>query len=891
MKRTVLPSVLLATSVLCFAGLSAFGQETEERQLSREGIQGQRPEMERFQEEPLQRRLKEMSVRGIRSSAVEEIKRILEEKMSRTPAQQKLESHLHHAGQLARGALHAETMPSLANANAALEFNELGTVHVDIQGTVNAALLAEIVALGGKVESSFPKYRAIRAWMPLLNVETLANRSDVTFIRPADQAFHNSGPTIGPVAGLGRLPLAQRAENVRRQLEAALPTLRSDRATRGAGLKSGPVTTAIVDTSGVVSEGADLVQALGIIGNGARVGVLSDGVMSLSLLQGAGLLPAVTVLSGQAGPPMGDEGTAMLETVHDFAPGAQLFFATAFTGAAQFATNIQNLAAAGCNIIVDDVTYGNEGAFQDGIVAQAVNTVTASGVLYFSSAANSGNLDSGTSGTWEGDFNGTGGAIPVINTAEGKPVTVHVFSGTQNFDSITKAASKPTTLMWSDPLGGSCNDYDLFVLDSGLTTVKDSSTNRQTCTQDAFEQTANPPAVGDAIVIVQFSGAPRALRLYTNRGQLSIGTAGATFGHNAAGSALTVAATPSQTSIFTSGNQSPETYSSDGPRKIFYNPNATPITPNNFLFATNGGTTLSKVDFTAADCGQTAVPTPGFNPFCGTSQAAPVAAAIAALVMSANPSLTPSAIKTAMSSTAIPTKAGFGPPTVGAGIVMANLSVNAVAVPFVTFFPSSAFFGTEPVGTSSAPALATLINTGAAALTMSGIATSGGNGADFGGTTNCPLSPASLAPGGSCTVNLTFKPTGVGPRKSSLIVNSNAGSNTPAFLLTGVGSAGGVSPTSLTFGSQAVGTTSAAQVVTFANKSSQTINLWQIAILGNGTDFPATTTCGSTLAAGASCTVSVTFKPTATGVRAGSLLFSNDGGGSPQSVTLTGTGS
>jgi hypothetical protein len=98
----------------------------------------------------------------------------------------------------------------------------------------------------------------------------------------------------------------------------------------------------------------------------------------------------------------------MLEIIHDLAPGAQLFYATGFNGVASFAQNILDLRAAGCDIIVDDVGYFNESPFQDGPIARAVNTVTAGGALYFSAAANSGNKNDNTSGTWEGDFPGVG---------------------------------------------------------------------------------------------------------------------------------------------------------------------------------------------------------------------------------------------------------------------------------------------------------------------------------------------------------------------------------------------------------------------------------------------------------------------------------------------------
>src|SRR5581483_5076447 len=130
-----------------------------------------------------------------------------------------------------------------------------------------------------------------------------------------------------------------------------------------------------------------------------------------------------------------DEGTAMMEIVHDVAPGAQLFFATAFTSEASFAANIETLRSTyGCDIIIDDVTYDDEGAFQDSAIAQAVNTVTADGALYFSSAGNSGNLADGTSGTWEGDFLDSGTSIPVLAGAG----AIHSFNGQTGGSAVNK---------------------------------------------------------------------------------------------------------------------------------------------------------------------------------------------------------------------------------------------------------------------------------------------------------------------------------------------------------------------------------------------------------------------------------------------------------------------
>jgi hypothetical protein len=712
------------------------------------------------------------SAQKIQPSGIQQIQTLLQAKARWTPAQRKLDSHLLMSAQLARGDLSAATMPGIQNVSKHLKFDDLQRVLVDIQGKVNDELLGEIGRLGGRVESSFPKYGAIRAWIPLSNAEALAERADVTSIRPAAKVIHDAQPGNRATTAGKRLSLAERRENVRRQLKEILPSFAANRAsTEISGLA--PL-TAPIDISGLISEGADLVQSAGVTGAGVKVGVLSDGVDSLAALQALGDLPAdVTVISGQAG--SGDEGTAILEIVHDLAPGAQLFYATADGGLAQMATNIESLAAAGCNIIVDDANYLAEAVFQDDIVAQAINTVTASGVLYFASAHNMGNLDSGTSGTWEGDFNGTGATIPVINTGYGTTVPVHAFDATHNYDAIT-ANTGLVTLKWSDPVGASCNDYDLFTMNSALTSVYDYSVGVQDCSEDPIEGAYSDD--GDVVVVVLYSGATRALRVDTWGGGLAIGTSGSTCGHNAAASAVTVAATPAQSTIFTAGNQAPEYYSSDGPRRMFYHPDGSAITAGNFLFGTSGGTTLSKVDLTAADCGESDVS--GFNPFCGTSAAAPTAAAIAALVMSANPSLTPSQVLSVMKSTALSAQAGFQSRTVGAGVVMANLAVDAVnrtAVPSPSPLPA---FGSQLVGTTSAAQTITLSNTGTGTLTISSITASG----DFSASDTCGTT---LNGGENCPISVTFHPTAGGSRSGTLTITDDAFDSPQHVALSGTG--------------------------------------------------------------------------------------------------------
>jgi hypothetical protein len=318
-----------------------------------------------------------------------------------------------------------------------------------------------------------------------------------------------------------------------------------------------------------------------------------------------------------------------------------------------------------------------------GVIVQAVNDVTASGALYFSSAANSGNKNDGTSGGWEGDFvNGGTAGSPLSAGLE-----LHDFGGS-TYNTVTAAstgATSGTYLKWSDPLGGSSNDYDLYVLDSTGSTVVASSTNVQSGTQDPIESVPKP-AAGRRLVIVRKVGAvDRFLHLDTNRGLLSITTPGIIYGHNGGLNTISVAATPAGPAVFNvvgpfpdgfSSSNLVETFSSDGPRRIFYNADSTPITPGNV--SSSGGQLLQKPDITAAD-GVTTT-TPGFIPFFGTSAAAPHAGALAALLKSASPGSTNAQIYASMINGAIDIEAAGTDRDSGAGIFMPLRSMNLLGV-------------------------------------------------------------------------------------------------------------------------------------------------------------------------------------------------------------------
>src|SRR6266403_5118627 len=425
------------------------------------------------------------------------------------------------------------------------------------------------------------------------------------------------------------------------------------------------------------------------------IGVLSDGASSLTASQALGDLPSdVTVLPGQVGG--GDEGTAMMEIVHDLAPGAKLYFATAFSGVASFAQNIKDLRAAGCDIIIDDVFYFDENPFVDGqngavaspsnggVILQAVNDVTAAGALYFSSAGNEGNLDDGSAGAYESDFV-NGGSLGLL--AGG---TVHLF-GTNQYDRISANGGNYVMLFWSDPLGASANDYDLFVLNPAGTAVLEASTNVQDGTQDPLEFLSPAYNVSNnRLVVFKHTGAQnRYFHLNTFRGGLALASAGETHGHSHAALAYSVAATPAlgawsnltpngpYPNPFTVANQI-ELFSSDGPRRLFYHADGTPFTPGDV--SSSGGIVRQKPDITAAD-GVSVTGVGGFgSPFYGTSAAAPHAGAIAALVKSAAPLISTGEMRTLLSASAIDIEAAGADRDSGAGIMMADAAMRAAGV-------------------------------------------------------------------------------------------------------------------------------------------------------------------------------------------------------------------
>ncbi len=447
---------------------------------------------------------------------------------------------------------------------------------------------------------------------------------------------------------------------------------------------------------------------LGVDGSGVTVGIVSD---SFDRRAGAATHAANDVFSGDlpgSGSPCGsnqpvgvlsdpmssgsDEGRAMAQIVHDLAPGAAIDFATAAGGQTAFAKDIRALAGAGARVIADDAIYPEEPFFQDGPVAVAINEVVAGGASYFTAAGNDNVISAGGDvGSLEGTFASAGSCpagVPGSACADFDPG-----GGADNgYDmAVAPGAEAVIDLQWAEPWGGVQTNLDLYLVD-GSGNVLASSTNLNVSgTQRPFEalawkneggSTANvtlaiPRVFGVGTPRLKFvqigNGAagvvPRAAQVATSSAGFTIGPT--VIGHSGAASAISAGA------ILYSSSAKPENYSSRGPVVQLFGPvaGASPAAPT-------GERVISKPDLVATDCGATtffAQKSAGVWRFCGTSAAAPHAAAVAALMRQANPGASAAQIRAALLASARPVGA-FGPTAVGAGLPDAFAAVNSVAL-------------------------------------------------------------------------------------------------------------------------------------------------------------------------------------------------------------------
>lgn len=479
----------------------------------------------------------------------------------------------------------------------------------------------------------------------------------------------------------------------------------------------------------VISEGLgqlrvdDAREAFELRGKGIAVGVLSDSydtasapptdaeddILSGDLPGPAGScseqqLPVNVLDEGPAGE--SDEGRAMLQIAHDLAPKAELAFATAFESEEGFAQNIERLArpvsegGAGAAVIVDDVAWFEEPFFQDGPVAVAINNVTAAGVSYLSATGNDNLFDSlgNEISSWEApEFRDSGTCPAVIEGLAG-------FNGTHCMDfapgagvddtfGITVQAGKTLTvnLQWAEPWNGVLSDLDAFLVSAGGS-ILDASFGEN----PGVEGTQRPveivqwknnssSAATVLLAINRFSGVSPRLKfiLLQNGGGVSaveypessgedvVGPS--IYGHAGAASAISVAAVPFNNSSVI------EPYSSRGPVTHYFGPVEGPLPA-----APLGSPQLiPKPDLAATDCGATtffAFLSAGTWRFCGTSAAAPHAAAVAGLVRQAKPTFSEQQVGEVLAVTAVPV-GSFTSEAAGAGLVDAFAAIDSLSDP------------------------------------------------------------------------------------------------------------------------------------------------------------------------------------------------------------------
>ena len=352
------------------------------------------------------------------------------------------------------------TPPALSNfSNDLLHVDAAGRIELlfHAAGIIGPAEEQDLLALGARIVIKLESFGMIQAWVPYDKVKEAASLGWVVAVTPPDYGHTNVGS---------------------------------------------------VTSEGVQLHRADTAQNQNVDGTGVTVGVISNGVANLAASQATGDLPGVTVLAvGSL-----DEGTAMLEIVHDMAPGATLLFHANGSGTTGHVTALQNLRNAGVNVIAEDLAFDAEPAFQQGMVAQARENTAAAGISVHSSSGNRGNNHAarvraiGTGGGPDGTSFST---TPPGCTHTPDNVVAIAPGGDTTFD-VTLGSSTRITLQWSEPRAvfptagqGGFTDLNLYVMDEQLTRCLAESVGVQANgVGDTLEQVSiNSPGTKAKIVV------------------------------------------------------------------------------------------------------------------------------------------------------------------------------------------------------------------------------------------------------------------------------------------------------------------------------------------------------------------------------------------------------
>jgi hypothetical protein len=815
-------------------------------------------------------------------------------------------------------------------------------------------LKTALVALGLQRASVYSN--DVGGWLPVSQLDAATARAEVHAIRAAMPHTRS-----GAVTSEG--DYAQHSD-----------VLRSANALTGAGV-----------TVGVISDSFDCysVYAANNVTASGAAGYASNGFLATAATDvSTGDLPSsVNVLEeAQAGNggcmnygaptqlPLTDEGRAMLQIVHDVAPGASLAFYTGENSEADFANGIGKLAAAvstggaGAKVIADDIGYFDEPFFQDGEVAQAIDAAVAQGVAYFSAAGNDGTLA----------YDNVAPTFATLSTTAPNSGE-HLL----NFDpsSATVTTSLPVTIAslvpgeylaivveWDQPYvtgapnsGGATSQIDLCVTggSSGPDQIIDYDGNTATCSgpnavgSDSYQVmiVGNPAnaggntavenlniviglangtqAPGHVKVVVEDDGAGSTINAFQTNSATLQGHPGAA-GAAAVGAAFyfntpACGTTPATTENYSSEGGSPILFDSAGTRL------ATPVVRQKPDFVGPDGVNNTFLGFTLASDGITGGLLNTTNSFCqnspsypnffGTSAATPHAASIAALMLQANPAITPAQIYQTLRNSALSmadqspsTQSGYGFIQADTALVMPTLSLgsSSVAVGGSTTITWSTVSATAC--TASGSWSGTLAPNGSQTVTISGSTTNtyaltctnaaGASGSSSVNLTDVAAVEPSLALGASliylgnsstiswastnaasCTASGGW--SGTLPASGSQLVTPTAGGvSTYSLLCTNSIGASAASAATLTVTAPPVAPTLALAESSIAAGSSTTIT-WSSA---DATGCTASGSWSGALAAGGS----QTLKPTAQGSDTYTLTCANAAGASPNaSVNLT----